>query len=453
VAITQDPRRAVPKVDTLLACPSVAAQQDAWGRSRVVGAVRCILDEVRAASAEGEPVPALDELAARVIGSLETRNRRRLRAVVNATGVVLHTNLGRAPLSPEARAALIEASGPCTVEYDLVAGVRGCRGTWAVELLREVTGAPGALVVNNAAGALLLALASLARGHEVVVSRGELIEIGGEFRLPEVMEAAGVTLVEAGTTNRTHLRDYAAAIGEQSACVLSVHPSNYRVEGFSTKPELVDLVKLVHERRLPLLHDIGSGLLQGSFGEEPSVMASLTAGADLVVFSGDKLVGGPQAGLVVGDAKLVERLTRHPIARAVRADKLTLAALEATLAAHASGRRDELPVWRALLATPEELRTRTAAVAAMVGASARQVDGMSMAGGGSLPVEALPSVLVTVDPDPVGVESLLASLRAHDPPVIARAERGSVLLDLRTVPPEDDGTVAEALCQALLPAG
>jgi L-seryl-tRNA(Ser) seleniumtransferase len=300
-------------VDTLLACPSVAAQQDAWGRSRVVGAVRCILDEVRAASAEGEPVPALDELAARVIGTLETRNRRRLRAVVNATGVVLHTNLGRAPLSPEARAALIEASGPCTVEYDLVAGGRGRRGTWAVELLREVTGASGALVVNNAAGALLLALASLARGHEVVVSRGELIEIGGEFRLPEVMEAAGVTLVEVGTTNRTHLRDYAAAIGEQSACVLAVHPSNYRVEGFSTKPELVDLAKLVHERGLPLLHDIGSGLLQGSFGEEPSVMASLTAGADMVVFSGDKLVGGPQAGVVVGNAKLVERLARHPI--------------------------------------------------------------------------------------------------------------------------------------------
>ncbi|HZD00089.1 MAG TPA: L-seryl-tRNA(Sec) selenium transferase [Actinomycetes bacterium] len=453
MAMSQDPRRAVPKVDALLACPNVAAQQAAWGRTQVVGAVRRVLDEVRAAGAEGILLPSLQELAARVVATLEARARRRLRAVVNATGVVLHTNLGRAPLGAEARAALLEACGPCTVEYDLVAGARGRRGSWAAELLREATGATGALVVNNTAGALLLALAALARGREVVVSRGELIEIGGEFRLPDVMAAAGVTLVEVGTTNRTHLRDYAAALGERSACVLAVHPSNYRVVGFSTRPEVADLAKLAHERGLPLLHDVGSGLIQGSFGEEPSVRASLEAGADVVIFSGDKLVGGPQAGLLVGDAELVERLARHPIARAVRADKLTLAALEATLAAHVAGHRDELPVWRALLATPQQLRPRAMALAAAVGPSACQMDGVSVAGGGSLPGESLPSVLVVVDPGPAGAESVLARLRAHDPPVVARAERGRVLLDLRTVPPERDGTVVDALRHALRAAG
>jgi L-seryl-tRNA(Ser) seleniumtransferase len=449
MAMSEDPRRAVPKVDVLLACPSVAARQAEWGRSQVVGAVRRVLDEARAVGADGAKVPSLDELAARVVGTLEARTRRRMRAVVNATGVVLHTNLGRAPLSAAARTALLEACGACTVEYDLVAGARGRRGSWAAELLRQATGAPAALVVNNAAGALLLALAALARGFEVVVSRGELIEIGGEFRLPEVMAAAGVTLVEVGTTNRTHLRDYAVALGERSACVLAVHPSNYRIEGFSTRPDIADLAKLAHERGLPLLHDVGSGLIQGSFGQEPSVRASLDAGADLVIFSGDKLVGGPQAGLVAGTAELVQRLARHPIARAVRADKLTLAAMEATLAAHVAGRRDELPVWRALLAAPEELRPRAAAVAAAVGPSAVQVEGVGVAGGGSLPGEGLPGVLVAVDPGPAGAEAVLARLRAHDPPVIARAERGRVLMDLRTVPPEHDGTVVAAVRQAL----
>jgi L-seryl-tRNA(Ser) seleniumtransferase len=447
--MSADPRRAVPKVDALLACPSVAAQQAEWGRSLVVDAIRHVLDEARAAGADGAKVAPLDELAARVVATLDARARRKLLAVVNATGVVLHTNLGRAPLSDEARAALLQACGACTVEYDLVAGARGRRASWAGELLRQATGAPGALVVNNAAGALLLALAALARGREVVVSRGELIEIGGEFRLPEVMAAAGVTLVEVGTTNRTHLRDYAAALGERSACVLLVHPSNYRIEGFATKPDVADLVKLAHEQDLPLLHDVGSGLIRGSFGGEPSVRASLDAGTDLVIFSGDKLVGGPQAGLVVGTAELVDRLARHPIARAVRADKLTLAAMEATLAAHVAGRRDELPVWRSLLATPEELHPRAAAVAAAVGPSACQVEGISVAGGGSLPGEGLPGVLVAVDPGAASAEAMLARLRAHHPPVIARAERGRVLIDLRTVPSEHDPVVIDAVRHAL----
>src|SRR6266540_3932932 len=319
----------------------------------------------------------------------------------------------------------------------------------AAALLREVTGAEAGLAVNNAAAALLLCLHALARGREAVVSRGELIEIGGEFRLPAVVEAAGVSLVEVGTTNRTHLADYAAALGERSACVLVVHPSNYRVEGFATRPPLAEVAALAHEHRLPLVHDAGSGLLTGTFGEEPSVAGALAAGADLVLFSGDKLLGGPQAGLIVGRAELVERAARDPVARAVRADKLTLAALEVTLAAHAAGRRDQLPVWRALELGPEDLRPRAAALAARLGAAASLRDGASVAGGGSLPGEGLPSVLLEVDPAPASDAAVLARLRAGDPPVIARAERGRVVVDLRTVPPDQDELVAGALVRAL----
>lgn len=449
--MTNDPRRALPKVDLLLAHPELAGRARQLGRGPVLGAVRRVLESCRRelAGRAGGRVPAVDELVARVVGELDAAAGRRMRAVVNATGVVLHTNLGRAPLSQAARAALLEAAGYATVEYDLAAGRRGRRGAAAEALLCEATGAPAGLVVNNAAGALLLALNCLARGREVVVSRGELIEIGGEFRLPSIMEAAGVTLVEVGTTNRTHLHDYADALGPASACVLAVHPSNYRVEGFTTRPSLGELAALAHEHDLPLLHDLGSGLLRGEFGAEPTVAGSLAGGADLVVFSGDKLLGGPQAGLVVGRADLVGRLARHPIARAVRADKLTVAALEATLAAHVAGRRDELPVWRALLLTPEELRPRAEALAAALGPAARLREGVSVAGGGSLPGEGLASVLVEVDPGPSGEDTLLARLRAGDPPVIARAEHGRVVVDLRTVPPEQDGLVTAALRQAL----
>jgi L-seryl-tRNA(Ser) seleniumtransferase len=449
--MSDDPRRLLPNMDVLLGHPELVERTASLGRGVVLGAARQALEVSRAAVAGGGPVPGVDELAARVAGELDELWAGRTRAVVNATGVVLHTNLGRAPLSAEARAAVAEAAGYATVEYDLAGGTRGRRGAAAEALLREATGAEAALAVNNAAGALLLALGGLARGREVVVSRGELIEIGGEFRLPQVMEAAGVVLREVGTTNRTHLRDYAAALGPGTGLVLAVHPSNYRVEGFTTRPGLAELATLAHEHGLALLHDVGSGLLAGRLGGEPSVEASLRAGADLVLFSGDKLLGGPQAGLVVGRAELVGRLARHPLARAVRADKLTLAALEATLAAHLAGRRDELPVWRALLLTPAALRPRAAAVAAAVGPAASLRTGASVAGGGSLPGEGLESVLVEVDPAPPGAAAVLARLRAGDPPVVARAERGRVVLDLRTVPPEQDALVARALVAALGP--
>jgi L-seryl-tRNA(Ser) seleniumtransferase len=447
--MASDPRRLLPNMDVLLAHPELVERITAFGRGPVLGAARRVLEDGRRAAAGGEPVPGVDELAARVAGELDRRWAVRTRAVVNATGVVLHTNLGRAPLSEAARAAVAEAAGYATVEYDLAAGTRGRRGAAAEARLREATGAEAALAVNNAAGALLLALGALARGREVLVSRGELIEIGGEFRLPQIMEAAGVVLREVGTTNRTHLRDYAAGVGPDSALVLAVHPSNYRVEGFTARPALAELAALAHEHGLPLLHDVGSGLLAGELGAEPSVPGSLLAGADLVLCSGDKLVGGPQAGLVVGRADLVGRLARHPLARAVRADKLTLAALEATLAAHLAGRRQELPVWRALLLTPAELEPRAAALAAAVGPAAALRAGTSVAGGGSLPGEGLESVLVELDPAPAGAAAVLARLRAGDPPVVARAERGRVVVDLRTVPPEQDALVARALATAL----
>ena len=443
-----DPRRALPRVDALLDHPELAARIERWGRGPVLSSARRVLDSARRVGGGGR-VPGLDELAGRVVGELDALAGRRMRAVVNATGVVLHTNLGRAPLSAAALAAVAEAAGYCTVEYDLAVGRRGRRGAAAEALLREVTGAPAALVVNNAAGALLLSLGALAHDLEVVVSRGELIEIGGEFRLPAVIEAAGTHLVEVGTTNRTHLADYAAAIGERTACVLAVHPSNYQVVGFSTRPPLAEVAGLAHQRGLPLLHDLGSGLVGEPFGREPSVQESLAAGADLVIFSGDKLLGGPQAGLLVGRAGLIGALARHPLARAVRADKLTVAALEATLAAHAAGRREELPTWRALALRPDDLRPRAQALAAAIGTGASTRDGVSVAGGGSLPGEGLPSVLVEVDPGPSGEEAVLARLRAGNPPVIARAERGRAVIDLRTVPPDQDDVVARALLAAL----
>jgi L-seryl-tRNA(Ser) seleniumtransferase len=435
----------------LLAHPSVAASAASLGRAPVLGAVRRVLDSTRRAASGGEPVPGVDQLAAMVTADLDSRAGRRMRAVINATGVVLHTNLGRAPLSEAAVAAIVEASGYSTVEYDLVAGTRGRRGAAAEALLREVTGAPAALVVNNAAGALLLALGGLARDREVVVSRGQLIEIGGEFRLPAIMEAAGVHLVEVGTTNRTHLADYSRAIGERTACLLAVHPSNYRVVGFTTDPPLDEVAGLAHQHGLPLLHDLGSGLVGDAFGDEPSVGQSLAAGADLVLFSGDKLLGGPQAGLLVGRRDLVQRLARNPLARAVRPDKLTIAALEVTLATHAAGRRDELPVWRALGLGPDDLRPRAEALAADLGTAATVRDGVSVAGGGSLPGEGLPSVLVEIDPGRAGEQTVLERLRAADPPVIARAERGRVVIDLRTVPPRQDQAVLQALHEALSP--
>ncbi|MEU8206444.1 L-seryl-tRNA(Sec) selenium transferase [Streptosporangium sp. NPDC049046] len=444
-----DPRRALPKTDVLLALPVMCELAAAWGRPLVAETTRRVLDEVRRSVAGGGAVPSPEEIAATVAGSLAALNAGRVRSVINATGVVLHTNLGRAPLSEAARAAVNAAAGYSTVEFDLATGGRGKRGATVNTMLRELSGAPGALAVNNAAAALFLALGTLARDREVIVSRGELVEIGGEFRIPAIMEAAGARLVEVGSTNRTHVADYVNAVTDRTAMLMVVHPSNYRIEGFTAAPPLPALVSVAREAGLPLLHDLGSGLLTGRMGDEPTLRDSLAAGTDLAVFSGDKLFGGPQAGIVVGDDTLVRRLSRHPIARAVRIDKLTLAALEATLLSHLGGRRSELPVWRMLDASLDDLTRRATRLAGSIGRRARVREGTGMVGGGSLPAERLPSVLVELDCGPSGESAVTSALRAGETPVIVRTERGRVLVDLRTVAPEEDEVLEKALLAVL----
>ncbi|MEV4060358.1 L-seryl-tRNA(Sec) selenium transferase [Nonomuraea dietziae] len=447
--MSADPRRALPKMDTVLAHPQITEQMRTWGRPLLTEMARRALDDARQAVLEGLPLPPLDDIAAAVTRTVELLTIGRVQAVINATGVVLHTNLGRAPLSEAAREAVLAAAGYSTVEFDLMTGGRGKRGSTANALLRELSGAPGAMAVNNAAAALFLALGAFARDREVIVSRGELVEIGGEFRIPAIMEAAGARLVEVGSTNRTHLSDYVDAINERTAMLMVVHPSNYRIEGFTAQPALSDLVAVAREAGVPLLHDIGSGLLRGRMGDEPTLEESLKAGADLAVFSGDKLFGGPQAGIIVGDSTLVQKLGRHPIARAVRIDKLTLAALEATLLAHLSGRQEDLPVLRMLGIPLEDLRARAERLAYELGPQASVREGTGMVGGGSMPVERLSTVVVEIKPHTVSETAMVNRLRACDPPVIVRAERGRVIVDLRTVPPAQDTQVAASLLKAM----
>ncbi len=348
----------------------------------------------------------------------------RLRRVINATGVIIHTNLGRAPLPEKALERVREvARGYSNLEYDVSAGARGSRQDHVAESLRRLTGAEGALVVNNNAAAVMLALAALAEGREVLVSRGELIEIGDGFRIPDVLARSGARLREVGTTNRTRAADYAEAIGPETAVLLRVHQSNFRVVGFTEQPRLEDLAELARGHGLPLIDDLGSGALV-EIGDEPTPRASLAAGADLVCFSGDKLLGGPQAGIVVGRTDLVERLRRHPLQRALRADKLTLAALEATLRL-ALESPDEIPVLRMLREPAETVRTRAERLARLVGGEVEET--VARAGGGSLPLAELPSFACAIE------EELAASLRLADPPVIGIVRDGRLLLDCRTL--------------------
>jgi L-seryl-tRNA(Ser) seleniumtransferase len=373
-----------------------------------------------------------------------------LSSVVNATGVVLHTNLGRAPLPEEAvRAAGRAARGYTDLEVDRETGRRGRRTARAEFLLTALTGADDALVVNNNAAALLLTLAALAKRKDVLVSRGELIEIGGEFRLPEIMAASGARLTEVGTTNRTRLTDYRRALSDRTGLVLKVHPSNYRVIGFAEAPDVGALAELAHRAGVPLVHDVGSGLLRRTRGvprEEPAVADSLSTGADLVCFSGDKLLGGPQAGVVVGTAELVARLRRHPIARAVRLDGMTVAALETVLGMYARGRREDLPTWRFIDAAVPELRARARAVADALD-GAKVVKGESVAGGGSLPGFGIPSAVVRVPAR--RPERLAARLRVGNPPVFCRVTDDALLFDLRTVDPGEEDRLLRAVRYAL----
>jgi L-seryl-tRNA(Ser) seleniumtransferase len=444
-----DPRRDLPSVDRLLREPAVAALLTDAPRAAVLAAVR---DAIAAARSNRAGPP--EDWAAEVRERLVQRTARSLRPALNATGVVLHTNLGRAPLAPAALEAIATiAGGYSTLEFDLHTGTRGSRADHCRALLAELTGTADGLAVNNAAGALVLALNALADGREVLISRGELIEIGGSFRIPDIIEKSGARLREVGTTNRTHLDDYRRAIGRDTAAILTVHRSNFEQRGFVATPEPAALAGLAHEAGLPHLHDVGSGLLVDlapwGLTSEPDVRGAVRAGADLVLFSGDKLLGGPQAGCLVGRRDLVDRCRRNPFARALRADKLTLAALEATLALYRDPEtaRREIPVLAMLTATPAELAVRAAELARACPAELRPelLPGESAVGGGSFPGAVLPTTVVALDPGPLGAESLALRLRLQDPAVITRIADRRVILDPRTLPPGSIGEVAAAV--------
>ena len=427
-----DPRRLIPRTDQLLALPAVEQARIRLGERAVKAAVRDIQDQAR----RGDLPP--EQVQDALVASLTARTTTTLRPVLNATGVVVHTNLGRAPLAPGAVEALISASGYVDVELDLATGARSKRGVAAREaLLAACPAAEDALVVNNGAAALVLATTALAAGNEVIVSRGELIEIGAGFRLPDLIASTGARLREVGTTNRTHLTDYEEAIGPQTGCVLKVHQSNFRVAGFTSAVTVSDLRALTAARELPLVADLGSGLLAPDplLPDEPDAATALSDGADVVTASGDKLLGGPQAGIVLGRADVVARMARHPLARAVRADKLTLAALEATVCAGGS------PVTRALHADADRLRARAQRLADAVGASVVAHDGR--VGGGGAPGVPLPGWAVRLP------EVAAAALRAGDPAVLPRVHDGACLLDLRCIPESDDDRLLAAVRTAL----
>jgi L-seryl-tRNA(Ser) seleniumtransferase len=499
------PLRALPSVDALLRTPEAQALRGRQGAARLTELARAVTEELRAeliSSARGEtagdaPIEKhyereqlatngderltanadktgtvavsassaspsrealLAEAARRLVARAAREEARGLRRVINATGVVLHTNLGRAPLSVAARERLSRtAAGYCTLEYDVETGARGKRGARVEELLAELTGAEDALVVNNCAAAALLVLTTLGRGGEAVVSRGELVEIGGDFRVPEVMAQSGTQMIEVGTTNRTKLEDYARAICERTRLLVRVHPSNYRVVGFTSAPSLAELAALAHESGLPLYEDAGSGALldlapYGVEGE-PVVRASIEQGADVVTFSGDKLLGAAQAGLIVGRAEITGRLRRHPLYRALRADKLALAALEATLEAYRRGEAEgAVPTLRMITAPREEIERRAHAFIESLRARPdtaafefQVVHGNSAIGGGSAPTSHPPTALVALTHASLSADALDAALRHASPPVVARIHEGRVVLDLRTIEPEEEFELSSAL--------
>ena len=448
--------RALPSIEQLLQRPAGRALEARFGREAATGALRDSAATMRGAMAAGHPVAAEavpDAIAADAGARLAATDRGSLRPVVNATGVVIHTNLGRAPLSARALERVTAvARGYSTLEYDLAAGSRGSRAVHAEQLLIALTGAEAAVVVNNNAAAMMLMLAALARGREVLISRGELVEIGGGFRVPDVMAQSGAALREVGTTNRTRVADYTAAAGPKTALFLRVHPSNFRIEGFTERPSLADLVAAGRRCGVPVAEDLGSGNLDAASPWEPTVQASLAAGVDLVSISGDKLLGGPQAGIVLGTTVLIGRLRAHPLMRALRVDKLTYAALEGTLLDHWAGRaHSDVPVLRMLHAPLEAVRARALALAAEIGSrgwTATVIDGESTIGGGSAPGVTVPTVLVRVAWPGSSADRLESWLRTLDPPVIARIHDDSVVLDLRTVDDALDGVLTAALTQA-----
>lgn len=449
--------RRLPSVDRVILAVQQALGSAAPDHARIRAVVRRELDRTRQAlrTAETPIASDLDALVAQICAELTALDQPSLRPVINATGVIIQTNLGRAPLSAAALAAMQRiGTGYSNLEYDLEAGARGSRSVHLEALLCDLTGAAAALVVNNNAAAVYLALIALAAGREVIVSRGQAVEIGGGFRIPDVLRQSGATLVDVGTTNRTYARDYADAINERTALLLRVHSSNFRLEGFVHETSLADLVAVGRAHNVPLLDDLGSGTLLDTtpygLAPEPTVPASVAAGADLVAFSGDKLLGGPQAGLLVGRADLIAQLKRHPLARALRVDKTTIAAMEATLQSYRRGRATaEIPVWRMISAAAADLHARAGALAAALtaeGVPATAQACRSAVGGGALPGATQPSwgvAIAGVDPD-----ALARALRRNDPPVVARIVDDRLVCDLRTVLPEEEPAMTAAIRQA-----
>ena len=468
-----DPRRAVPSVHELLESPLVAEWVTRWGRDPVKSALRAASDDVRAALAAAnaeaarptnESVPSeiaaiRDRVLAVAHGALQSGGRASLRGVLNGTGVILHTNLGRAPLSDAAALAVRDiVAGFSNLEYDLDAGGRGSRSVHCTSLVAELTGSEAALVVNNNAAAVALIVNELAADRDVVVSRGELVEIGGSFRLPDVVERSGGRLRAVGTTNRTRVEDYRNAVGADTGIILKVHPSNYRIEGFVDSVGLTELVSLGREAGVPVVHDLGSGFLHEAHAallgiDEPGPVRSVDAGADLVCWSGDKLLGGPQAGIIHGTAELVGRLRTNPLARAFRVDKMTLAALEATLHDLRDPDRalDRIPTLRMIAEPADSVERRTNEALAAAPESVRQAAELSplssVVGGGSLPGAEVPSFGLSVSGyRPHGLD---AACRGGAPPLIGRVERDAYLIDFRTLAPGEEGTAMEVLASAI----
>jgi L-seryl-tRNA(Ser) seleniumtransferase len=453
--------RKLPSVDRLLQLDDVESLVAESGREQVVEAVRSVLDRERARIVAGASCAALEALAREAAEVLHAWLSPSLRPVINATGVVIHTNLGRAPLSDAAREAMVAvAAGYSNLEYDLAAGQRGSRYVHAEALLKQLTGAEAALVVNNNAGAVLLILSALAREREVVISRGQLVEIGGGFRIPDVMRQSGAQLVEVGTTNRTHPADYETAITVETAALMRVHHSNFKMVGFTLDVALSEMVEIGRRHGVHVFDDLGSGTLLDTasvgLAHEPTVQESVKSGADLISFSGDKLLGGPQVGIIIGRMALVGQIRRHPLTRALRVDKVALAGLQATLLHYLEGKAlTEVPVWRMMNLAPAALsaraeRWRTALTAAQPGVSAEVIPGQSAIGGGSLPGEVLPTALLALAASsPESLSRRLRNPRHGMLPVVGRIENDRFLLDARTVLPGEDDALLRALLAAL----
>ena len=444
----------LPSVEHLLQTQLAAEIIASYGRPSTLKAIRVVLDEVRthALSNESLTLPGREHILTDAAALLVLWASPTLVPVINASGVILHTNLGRAPLSSAALKAMEAIShGYSNLEFDLDTGKRGSRLLHAEALLKRLTGAEAAIIVNNNAAAILLVLAALARNKRVVISRSQMVEIGGEFRIPDVMKQSGAKLVEVGATNKVRLADYDKALEEPTSIVLHVHQSNFKMIGFTEEPELKDIVTLAHSRGVPFVDDLGSGTLLDTarFGlaHEPTIQESLNSQVDLVCFSGDKLLGGPQAGIIVGKAELIAKIKKHPLARAFRADKLCLAALAATLLHYLKDEAErEIPIWRMMSLLPDQVRQTAEGWQKKIGLG-EVIAGKSTIGGGSLPDESLPTFLLALDVK--SPDKFLKKLRRQQPPIIARTEKDRILLDPRTVLPEQDGALLVGLMNAL----